>query len=72
MLLPHLDRTPAPLKLLEHLVAAGLLGMKSGEGFRAWSDAEQAAVRARLVDHLLDMRRRETATDSTDDGPHRT
>ena len=60
VLLPHLDRTPGPLKLLEELVAAGRLGMKSGEGFRAWSDAEQAALRARLVDHLLDMRRRET------------
>ena len=72
VLLPHLDRTPGPLKLLEELVAAGRLGMKSGEGFRTWSDAEQAALRARLVDHLLDMRRRETATDSTDDGPHRT
>ena len=62
VLLPHLDRTPGPLRLLEDLVAAGRLGMKSGEGFRAWSDAEQAALRARLVDHLLDMRRRETGT----------
>ena len=65
VLLAHLDRTPGPLKLLEDLVASGRLGMKSGEGFRAWSEADQAALRARLVDHLLDLRRHETATGHT-------
>lgn len=51
-LLPHLDRTPEPLPLLRDLVAAGRLGMKTGGGFRDWTVAEQAEVRARLAGHL--------------------
>ncbi len=56
VLLPHLDRTPGPQKLLEQLVADGRLGMKSGTGFRPWTAEEQAALRARLVAHLLTLR----------------
>lgn len=51
-LLPHLDRTPEPQPLLRDLVAAGRLGMKTGGGFRDWTVAEQAEVRARLAGHL--------------------
>lgn len=50
--LDDLDRTPGPLPLLEELVAAGRLGMKTGGGFRDWTAAEAEAVRARLADHL--------------------
>lgn len=50
--LHDLDRTPGPLPLLEDLVAAGRLGMKTGGGFRDWTEAEAQAVRARLADHL--------------------
>lgn len=50
--LHDLDRTPGPLPLLEELVAAGRLGMKTGGGFRDWTEAEAQAVRARLADHL--------------------
>jgi 3-hydroxybutyryl-CoA dehydrogenase len=50
--LPDLDRTPGALPYLEGLVAAGKLGMKSGEGFRKWTAAEQAALRARVLQHL--------------------
>ena len=50
--LHDLDRTPGPLPLLEELVAAGRLGMKTGGGFRDWTEAEAQAVRTRLADHL--------------------
>ena len=33
-------------------MADGKLGMKSGEGFRAWTAAEAEAVRARVGQHL--------------------
>jgi 3-hydroxybutyryl-CoA dehydrogenase len=50
--LPHLDRTPGALPLLQHLVRDGKLGMKSGEGFQRWSPEQQAALRARVLAHL--------------------
>ena len=50
--LPDLDRTPGALPYLEQLVATGKLGMKSGEGFRAWTPEQQAALRAKVAQHL--------------------
>jgi 3-hydroxybutyryl-CoA dehydrogenase len=50
--LPHIDRTPGPSAYLEQLVAAGKLGMKAGEGFRKWTPEQQAALRARVLQHL--------------------
>ncbi len=47
-----LDRTPGPSPYLKELVAAGKLGMKSGEGFRRWTPEQQAALRARVFEHL--------------------
>jgi 3-hydroxybutyryl-CoA dehydrogenase len=53
--LPHLDSTPGPSPLLEQLVEAGDLGMKTGRGFRTWTPEESDAVRARLFDHLVSV-----------------
>lgn len=52
IVLPDLDRATGPSPLLEALIASGRLGMKSGEGFRAWSAQEQSELRARLLAHL--------------------
>jgi len=51
-ILPDLDRTPGPQEFLRGLVASGCLGMKSGRGFRTWTDQEAQAVRDVLARHL--------------------
>jgi 3-hydroxybutyryl-CoA dehydrogenase len=50
--LPHIDHTPGPLPFLRKLVESGKLGMKTGEGFRAWTKEEEAELRRRVLDHL--------------------
>ncbi|AIT81846.1 3-hydroxyacyl-CoA dehydrogenase family protein [Novosphingobium pentaromativorans] len=57
-IIPELNRDAAPNSLLDDLIGAGRLGFKTGEGFQQWSDEEQAALRARLVDHLIAARGR--------------
>jgi 3-hydroxybutyryl-CoA dehydrogenase len=51
-ILPAIDSTPGPSPLLEKLVAEGQLGMKSGQGFRAWTPEQQSDLRRRVFDHL--------------------
>lgn len=51
-LLPDLDRSAGPSPLLQRLVAAGRLGMKSGAGFRDWTEEGAAQVQASLAEHL--------------------
>jgi 3-hydroxybutyryl-CoA dehydrogenase len=53
--LPAIDSRPGPSPYLEKLVADKKLGFKSGEGFRKWSAGEQAALRAKLMQHLKSM-----------------
>jgi len=48
VLVEHLDRTAGPHPFLIEKVAAGKLGMRSGEGFRRWTPAQANEVRERL------------------------
>jgi 3-hydroxybutyryl-CoA dehydrogenase len=50
--LPDIEHRPGPSPYLESLVAEKKLGFKSGEGFRTWSTEEQAALRAKVLQHL--------------------
>ena len=54
--LSDIDHRPGPSPYLERLVAEGKLGFKSGEGFRKWSPEQQAALRAKVLQHLKKAR----------------
>ncbi|HWK43521.1 MAG TPA: 3-hydroxyacyl-CoA dehydrogenase NAD-binding domain-containing protein [Stellaceae bacterium] len=52
-ILPDLDVSRAPQKLLVDLVAAGDTGAKTGRGFRSWSPEERVELEQRLDRALL-------------------
>jgi 3-hydroxybutyryl-CoA dehydrogenase len=52
-IIPELSRDAGPNPILDALIEAGKHGFKSGEGFQRWSADEQAALRQRLIDHLV-------------------
>jgi 3-hydroxybutyryl-CoA dehydrogenase len=54
--LPDIEHRPGPSPYLEALVAGKKLGFKSGEGFRTWSPEQQAALRAKVLQHLKKAR----------------
>jgi 3-hydroxybutyryl-CoA dehydrogenase len=49
VLLADLDRSTEPTAFLKDKVAAGKLGMRTGEGFRRWTRESAEAVRERLL-----------------------
>lgn len=54
VLIADLDRTPGPDPFLIEKVAKGETGMAVGQGFRKWTPAQAAEVRARLNKFLID------------------
>jgi len=52
VVLRHLNRSPDPSPYLSELVASGRLGMKSGAGFRHWTDSQAQALRASVFSYL--------------------
>jgi 3-hydroxybutyryl-CoA dehydrogenase len=51
--LADLENRPGPSPLLQQMVSDGRLGMKSGQGFHAWTPERAKAVREKVVSHLL-------------------
>jgi 3-hydroxybutyryl-CoA dehydrogenase len=57
VLLSSLDRSTEPTRFLKDKVAAGQVGMRSGEGLRQWTPEAADAVRERLRRFLADQAR---------------
>jgi 3-hydroxybutyryl-CoA dehydrogenase len=55
IVLPAIESRQEASPYLKELVAEKKLGFKSGEGFRKWSVAEQAALRSKVTQHLKSM-----------------
>ena len=55
IVVPELSNARPPSRLLSERIAQGKLGMKSGEGLRAWTSEKSAAVRSGLSRHLLSL-----------------
>jgi 3-hydroxybutyryl-CoA dehydrogenase len=55
VLIGDLDRSAEPTAFLKNKVAAGKLGMRTGEGFRKWTKEEADAVRERLRRYLAEQ-----------------
>src|SRR5215208_4682012 len=65
VLVADLDRSAGPSPFLREKVAAGKLGMKSGEGFRKWTPEQAEAVRERLRLFLAEQARGRRKTQET-------
>jgi 3-hydroxybutyryl-CoA dehydrogenase len=66
VLYADLDRTPGPHPYLRDIVAAGKLGMKTGEGLRKWTPDQADAVRARLSRFLAEQAKAQNKTRQRD------
>lgn len=54
-LFPELRASTTASPLLDKLIAAGHVGMRSGQGLRTWTVPDADAVRQRLAKHLIEM-----------------
>lgn len=61
VLFPELKSTTRSAPLLDRLIDAGHVGMKSGQGLRSWTADEAEAVCSQLADHLIKMRDQQIA-----------
>ena len=61
VLLKDLDRGTQPTQFLKDKVAAGKLGMRTGEGFRRWTPRAADEVRERLRRFLAEQARKHKA-----------
>jgi 3-hydroxybutyryl-CoA dehydrogenase len=61
VLLADLDRSTEPTAFLKDKVAAGKLGMRSGEGLRKWTPQSAEAVRERLRQFLAEQAKKPQA-----------
>jgi 3-hydroxybutyryl-CoA dehydrogenase len=57
VLLADLDRSTVPSQFIKDKVAAGKLGMRTGEGLRTWTPESAEAVRERLRNFLAEQAR---------------
>jgi 3-hydroxybutyryl-CoA dehydrogenase len=64
VLVEHLDRTAGAHPFLVEKVKAGKLGMRTGEGFRAWTPEQATEVRDRLRNFLAEQARKQRGTKS--------
>jgi len=55
VLLADLDRSTEPTQFIKDKVAAGKLGMRTGEGMRKWTPESANAVRERLRNFLAEQ-----------------
>ena len=62
VLLADLDRSTEPTQFIKDKVAAGKLGMRTGEGFRKWTPQSADAVRERLRNFLAEQAKANAAS----------
>jgi len=59
VLFPELKTNAEPSPLLDRLIGAGSMGMKSGQGLRTWTAGSAEAVHRQLAAHLVEARDKE-------------
>ena len=55
VILDDLNNAPEPARVLKDKVASGDLGMKTGSGFRQWTEEQSEIVRKNLTNYLLQV-----------------
>ena len=66
ILLPDLDTSTKPQKLLQDKVRAGEFGMAAGQGFRNWTPERTVEAKAKLQQHLVKVAKERVDGKNTD------